>query len=133
MLVWSNITIFHVIFSLKLPAFSIPIRNMHPLSSISIATCLAFLLNDALVHAATNPSTITGAPVNPSTITGTGFTLSTATDTANGHQIGDEILGINDPSKSYFQFVPICSRSTCFNYGKNENDGKVLAISRRRI
>lgn len=73
---------------------------MRPLSSISIATCLAFLLDVALVRAAaTNPSSITGTPVNPSTITGTGFTLSTATDTANGYQIGDEILGINDPSK----------------------------------
>lgn len=95
---YCDISIFYVIFSLKLPAFSIPIRNMHPLSGLAIATCLSILLNDALVHAATNPSTITGAPVNLSTITGRGFTVSTATDAANGHQIGDEILGFNDPT-----------------------------------
>ena len=78
---------------------------MHPLSSLSIASCLAFLVNHALVHAATTSPSITGAPVNTSTITGTGFIISTATGTADGYQVGDEILSINDPSKYDFDIV----------------------------
>lgn len=74
-------------------------RNMHTSKTVPLAGCLAFLVNDAIVHAATSSPSISGASVNPSTITGTGFTISTATDTSGRHQVGDEILGINDPSK----------------------------------
>ena len=83
---------------------------MYTFTTIPLAGCLAFLVNDAIVHAAISSSSFSGASVNPSTITGTGFTISTATDTADGHQIGDEILGINDPSKYNSENVQVRRR-----------------------
>ncbi|KAL9068848.1 MAG: hypothetical protein Q9161_005935 [Pseudevernia consocians] len=91
---------------------------MHTFTTIPLAGCLAFLVNDAIVHAAISSSSISGASVNPSTITGTGFTISTATDTADGHQIGDEILGINDPTA--LQWLQNQQKQTCSSSKKTK-------------